>query len=92
MRFKAFVPNKNKLVFGDDISDDLMFLNDKASLKVIDTATRFSSATILDIHESNYGQSTEEVWVASMKCWCTMYTTYPPRIRFDQGFVSMYKK
>ena len=70
--------------FGDELSMDLMFLNGKAVLHIIDTATRFSAATFLDAHGSSYGQSVDGIWLAFSETWYTLYTGYPNRLRVDK--------
>ena len=87
LRFKASMPDESELVFGDELSIDLMFLDGKAVLHIIDTATRFSAATFLDSHGETYGQSVDGIWLAFCMTWCTMYTGYPNRLRTDQGSV-----
>lgn len=78
--FKASLPPE-KLVFGDELSMDLQWIDGEAVLHVIDTATKFSSATFLDL----YGHSTEGIWTAFVECWCSLYTGFPNRIRTDAG-------
>lgn len=85
VRFKVSLPNEDELVFGDEISIDLMFLDNCSVLHVVDTATRFSAATFLDKHGETYGQSVEGIWQALASCWFLIYTGYPNRIRSDQG-------
>lgn len=64
-----------------------MFIDNKAILHAIDTATRFSAAICLDYEGRKYNQSVEGIWTAFvMKC-CTMYPGYPNRMRTDQGCV-----
>lgn len=65
--FKASVPTEENLVFGVEVSVDLMSLNEKTVLHVIDTVTKFSPATFLDAHGINDGQSSEEVRIALME-------------------------
>ena len=81
LRFIAALPIKNELIFGQELSVDLTWIDGKAVLHVIDTATRFSTATFLDSSEQDYGQSVEGVWRAMMECWFAMYTGYPEKIR-----------
>lgn len=78
--FKASLP-PDKLVFGDELSIDLQWIDGEAVLHVIDTATKFSSATFLDIH----GHSTEGIWTAFVECWCSLYTGFSNRIHTDAG-------
>lgn len=70
--FKASLPS-DQLVFWDELSIDLQWIDVEALLHVIDTATTFSSATFL----SQYGQSVEGVWSALVECWCSLYTGFP---------------
>jgi len=85
MRFKTSLQTEEELVFGDEISIDLMYIDNCAILHVVDTATRFSAATFLDKHGENYGQSVDGIWLALNACWVTLYTGYPNRLRTDQG-------
>ena len=87
MRFKVTLPSEKDLVFGEELSMDLMFIDRNAILHVLDTATRFSSATFLDSNGSEYGQTAYGVWLAFLECWCTLYTGYPNRLRTDYGSI-----
>ena len=69
VRLKVSLPNEHDLKFGGELSIDLMFLDGKAVLHVIDTATRFSSAIFLDAHGATYGQSVEGIWLAFVEAW-----------------------
>jgi hypothetical protein len=62
-----------------------MFINGKAVLHVIDSATRFNAATFLDSHSESYGQSSDGIWDAFIDIWCSIYTGYPDRLRIDSG-------
>jgi hypothetical protein len=66
-RFSVRIPNE-KLVFNDDLSMDLLWLDVEFALHVVDTATRFGAAVFLE------GQDVEQVWSAFMECWdwCTL--------------------
>lgn len=81
IRFKASIPIEDQLVFGSELSIDLMFIDSKAILHIVDSATRFSSAVFLD----DYGQRVEGIWNAFIDIWCTMYTGFPNRRRTDAG-------
>jgi hypothetical protein len=50
IRFKVSLPNMEDIVFGDELSNDLMFIDGQAVLLAVNTATRFSAATFLDSH------------------------------------------
>jgi hypothetical protein len=62
---------------------DMMFINGKAVLHVIDSATRFKAATFLDSHSESYGQRLDGIWDAFIDIWCSIYTGYPDRLRID---------
>ena len=87
VRFKASIPNENELVFCEEVSIDLMFIEGKAIPHIVDTATRFSAATFLDSEGEKFGQSVDGIWTAFVMTWCTMYSGYPNRMRTDQGSV-----
>lgn len=82
VRFKASLPTE-ELVFGDELSMDLQWIDGEPILHVINTATKFSAATFLE----TYGLSTEGVWTAFMECWCSLYTGFPNRLRTDAGSI-----
>ena len=85
IRFKVSLPDEIDLKFCDEVSMDLMFLDGKAVLHVIDTAMHFSAATFLDSHVQTYGQTSEGIWLAFLEIWCTTYLGYPNRMRTDLG-------
>jgi hypothetical protein len=87
LRFIASIPTEDAMVFGEELSIDLMWVYGGAVLHIIDTATRFSSSTFLDKYNSNYGQSVDGIWTAFIETWCTAYTGYPNRLRTDAGSV-----
>ena len=62
VRFKVTLPTEEELVFGDEISMDLMWLDCKSVFHIIVTATRFKIANFRDSHVENYGQSVECIW------------------------------
>ncbi len=67
VRFKVTLPTEEELVFGDELSIDLMWIDNQAVLHIVDTATRFSVATFLE-NKDNYGmgsQSREFGWLLS---------------------------
>lgn len=53
---------------------DVMWLDGKVVLNIVDTAIRFSAATFLDSIGENYGPAIEGVWLAFIQTWVTMYT------------------
>lgn len=92
VRFRASIPEE-ELVFGDELSIDLAWVEGDAFLHVVDTATRFSATTFLNAEphsigpEKDYGQSVDGVWEAFVECWCTLYTGHPNRLRTDAGSI-----
>jgi hypothetical protein len=55
IRFKVSLPNMEDIVFGDELSIDLMFIDGQIVLHVVATETRFSAATFLDSHNGSFG-------------------------------------
>jgi hypothetical protein len=87
IRSKVSLPNMEDIVFGDELSIDLTFIDGQAVLHVVDTATRFSAEAFLDSHNGSFGQSVEEVFLALIETWFTLYTGYPNRLRIDDGSI-----
>jgi hypothetical protein len=86
VRFKVSIPEED-LVFGDDVSIDLMFLDGSAVLHVVDTETRFSAPGFLDDNGAAYEQSVNGVWLAFIETWFTIYVGNPNRLRTDSGSI-----
>jgi transposase InsO family protein len=85
LRLKTTLPSGEELSFGSELSMDLMFINGKSVIHVIDSATRFNAATFLDSHSESYGQSSDGIWDAFIGIWCSIFTGYPDRLRIDSG-------
>lgn len=84
MRLKVYWPSKKNLVLDDELSLDFMFLNGKATLYIVDTATYFSAAEkVLNAHCTNYRESVQGVCIAFVMTRRTLYTKYPNRLRTD---------
>jgi hypothetical protein len=64
---------------------DLMLINGKAVLYVIDSATRFNAVKILDSHSESYGQSPDGIWNAFIEILCSIYTELPNGLHVDSG-------
>jgi hypothetical protein len=62
------------IVFGDELSINLMFIDGQEVLRAVDTATRFSAATFLDSHNGSFGQCVEGVWLKLIQTWFTLHT------------------
>lgn len=89
IRFNVSLPTEESLVFGEELSMDLIFLDRKAVPRIAATATRFATETFLDSHGANCRQSVDGVWFELPMNWCSMYTKYPERLRIDQGSIFM---
>ena len=77
-RFRVTSP-PDQIIFNEEVALDLMWLEGKAILHVVDCHTHFNSASALK------GHSVEDVWEAFIKCWTSLYTGYPRKLRVDQG-------
>ena len=69
---------------------NIMFLVGKAVLHVVDTASHFSEATLLEAFGLEYAQISEAVRTTFMKTWVLHYLGFLNRMRTDHGsaFVS----
>ena len=65
--------------FNERIMVDVMKIDGKKVLHVVDEGTRFSAARFLD------DESTVTVWKTLIECWVAIYTGLPNRIIVDQG-------
>lgn len=77
-RFRVSLP-PTEIAFNREVAIDLMWLEGKAILHVVDVETRFNSAMFLKAH------TVEAVWEAFVACWATLYIGFPETIRVDQG-------
>jgi len=80
MHFQVSLPDTN-IVFNQELALDLMFIDRKAILHVVDLATHYSAATFLK------GQSVDHVWIAFLTCWVTIYPGFPNNMKTDQGSI-----
>jgi hypothetical protein len=78
-RFKVSMPEN--VVFNQTLAMDIMYLEGKALLHVVDTSTNFSNAIFLQ------SQSVESIWLAFLECWATLFIGLPDKIRTDSGSV-----
>lgn len=78
VRFRVSLGSEN-LQFNEDVFMDIMYLEHKPVLHVVDAATRFSAARFLS------DVSTTSVWAAFVECWASVYVGLPNRIRVDRG-------
>jgi hypothetical protein len=80
LRFSVRLSDE-KIIFNDEISLDLVWLDGESALHVVDTATRFGAAVFIE------GQDVESIWAALLECWVLVYTGYPRKVRTDAGSV-----
>ena len=77
LTFQARCPDE--IIFNKEVRIDLMFLQGKPVIHVVDTGTNVSAARFLP------SQSTDAISNTFMYCWVTIYTGYPPSMLTDQG-------
>ena len=67
------------LRFNERILLDILYIEGRPVLQIVDEATKFSAARFLpDV-------STKTIWKTILECWATIYTGLPNRILADQG-------
>lgn len=79
-------PNRFRVSFGAEhvrfnerIMMDVMYIDGKAVLHIVDEGTRFSAARFLPDNR------TATIWKLLLVCWANIYTGLPNRIITDQG-------
>jgi len=77
-RFRVSIPPSD-IVFNRDVAMDVMWIDKKAALHIVDIETHFSAASFLK------QQTVESVWDAFITCWASLYTGFPMKLRVDQG-------
>ena len=77
-RFRVSLPPSD-IVFNNKLALELMWIEKKAVLHVVDIETGFNSATFLPY------QTVEAVWDAFVTCWESLYIGFPMKMRVDQG-------
>ena len=77
-RFSVALP-PTEIIFNRKIALDLMWIEHKAVLHVVDPETHFSAATFIKQH------SVESVWESFVTCWASLYVGFPEKIKVDQG-------
>lgn len=68
-RFGVDLPTEERLVFGDEVSIGIMFLEKDAVHHIVDTATRLSAAAFLDQKWATNTQTIEGIWLAFATTW-----------------------
>ncbi len=77
-RFKVTLGSEH-IKFNERIQMDLMYIDSKPILHIIDEGTKFSAAQFIPNKEIG------TIWDALIKCWAAVYTGLPNRILVDQG-------
>jgi len=77
-RFRVALPTQD-IVFNHTVLLDLMYLDGKPVLHVVDKDTLFSAATLLQ------GETVEAVWWAYTRSWVYAYAGHPEAMHTDQG-------
>ena len=82
-RFKVTI-GTDELKFNHILAVDIMYINNKPVIHVVDEATHYQAALFLR------RVNAEETWKAILKCWIRVYLGPPDHLRVDQGsnFVS----
>jgi hypothetical protein len=78
-RFRVSLPDE--VVFNHTVALDLLWLDSRAALHIVDLHTHYSAAGFLP------GQSVDDVWHAFLSLWVCTYTGLPNVIKSDQGSV-----
>lgn len=67
------------ILFNEEVVIDIMYLDEKPVLHMLDAQTQFSAARrIADV-------STTNIWKCTIQCWIIIYTGTPYKIKVDQG-------
>lgn len=65
--------------FKERLIIDIMYLDGKPVLQIVDQGTSFGAARVLKY------LSTKNMWGTIIECWATIYTGIPRKIIADQG-------
>lgn len=65
---------QTKMIFCEELSIDLILIENKAILHLVDIATRFSNAVFLKSEGETFGQPVDGIWSAFVMEWFNMYT------------------
>ena len=69
------------MIHNREVALDLMWIERKAVLQVVDIETGFNFATFQSC------QTVEAVWDAFVICWAPLYIGFPMKMHVDQGSV-----
>ena len=76
-RFRASIP-PDEIIFNREVSIDLMWLDKKPILHIVDTATNFQNALFIR------KKTAQDLWDDFVDCWASVYTGFPEIIRLDR--------
>lgn len=79
LSFQVTIPGD--VVFNNELALDLMWIDGRAVLHIVDVHTHFSSAVFLR------GQDVTDVWNAFVEGWSSVYIGFPHKMRTDRGSV-----
>lgn len=77
-RFRVAMGTEN-IRFNERILMDIMYLDGKPVLHIIDEGTHLNAAQFIP------NKSTRTIWNTFLRCWCNIYVGLPNRILVDQG-------
>lgn len=64
-------------VSGDELSIDILLLEEKEILHFVDIGTKFSAAIFLDFCEMSFEQSADKIWLSLQMYRCLILTGHP---------------
>ncbi len=76
-RFRTSIP-PDKILFNHELAIDLLWLDKRPVLHVIDTHTLFQNGVFIKSKKS------EDLWKSLIDCWFTVFIGYPSVIRLDR--------
>ena len=76
-RFRASIPD-DEIVYNHELALDLLWLDKKPVLHVVDTHTSFQNAVFIQ------DKTPEGLWRSFTECWSTVYLGLPNVLRIDQ--------
>lgn len=71
------MPN-DKIILNRAVALDVMWLDGKATVHVVDVDTHFISASFFTSHR------VDKIWESFLECWTTLYTDFQTKVKVDQ--------
>lgn len=91
-RFQVSIPDETYLGFGEELSRDQMFLDGKAVLYKVNTATCIYAVTCFDWSRISHGQTLKGMLQVFAIARGTICTGYPIEPRTDQGSLFAFQR